>query len=122
KLGSSVSFWLADGCRGGIGFGRVIFGWRLGGGDWTSGDEERLGSSVSFSVWEESEALEGLVEETLGAGAVAGEGKGLTHQGEGVVCVWAEGFDFGLSEEAKLKDGGGEIEAEALFGWVLGED
>jgi hypothetical protein len=76
---------------------------------------------VSFSV-EEAEALEGLVEETLRAGTVAGEGKGFAHQGEGVVGVGAEGFDFGLGEEAKLEDGGGEIEAEVLFGGVLGED
>jgi hypothetical protein len=36
--------------------------------------------------------------------------------------VGAEGFDFGLIEEAKLEDGGGEIEAAAVFGGVLGAD
>jgi len=71
---------------------------------------------------EEVEALEGLAEEALGAGAVAGEGPRFAHQGGGVVRVGAEGFDFGWGEEAKLEDGGGQIEAAAVFGGVLGED
>ena len=63
------------------------------------------------------------LEEALGAGAVvAGEGPRFAHQGGGVVRVGAEGLDFGLAEDAKLKDGGGKIEAAAVFGGVLGAD
>jgi len=36
--------------------------------------------------------------------------------------VGAEGFEFGLGEEAKLEGGGGKLEAAAVFGRVLGED
>jgi len=80
---------------------------------------------VSFSSGrgaEEVKALDGLVVEAFGAGAVAGEGPRFAHQGEGVVGVGAEGFDLGLGEEAKLEGGGGKIEAAAVFVGVLGKD